>query len=203
MPLAGLRPARRPAKYGKLPCTMKEPLTAIGGLLLPGDENWQFTVQDGVITARRRNSPGVLRIRSIEQNTLPQPLDHEACLVATRWLLNLPDVEPTDRQMLQSICGPYGSFRLPAGPDLLRVWYLRRPAGLIVGVYSCPAAVANQQAAAFMAGQAAYIMTRAMFDRPSWGADEPLTQMIQESFERLENQTQPNITDDQGSAATA
>jgi hypothetical protein len=172
---------------------MKKRRIAIGGLLLPQDSGWEFSEKDSVITGRR-DGPGKLQILFTAQNVLPQPVTHDFCLQVMRFLVEV-DAEPTDCQAMESVCGPYGAAtftRTRSGTEeLVRAWYCRRPPGLIYGIYSCPLAAAHSPAYELATRQCAHIMAEVLFDRISWGAsaeDDPLTKVLLENFERLENQ---------------
>src|SRR5438309_10718259 len=126
---------------------MKERHLAIGGLLLPEVAGWAFAERDGVILGRRPEGPGRLQILHVAQNTLPQPVTHDFCLSVLRLLVEVAG-EPTDRQMMESVCGPYGAatfiraaergVRGRGEDEVIRGWYCRRPPGLIYGIFTCP-----------------------------------------------------------------
>jgi hypothetical protein len=170
-----------------MPGVMKNRRMAIGGLLLPEDPAWDLSESDGEIVGRRGDDPGRLRIMHVAQNTLPQPVTHDFCLTVLR-ILAKTEEEPTDRQMMESVCGPYGAATFLRGREVVRAWYCRRPPGLIVGMYTCPAALARGPAYQFVSGQCAHMMAEVLFDRPSWDATDPLTQVLMPNFERLETE---------------
>src|SRR5687767_10715874 len=87
---------------------MKKCHIAIGGLLLPDQGGWEFSEHRGTIIGRRNDSPGLLEILHVSQDTLPQPVTHEFCLKVLRFMIKA-EAEPTDRRMMESICGPYGA----------------------------------------------------------------------------------------------
>ena len=171
---------------------MKERRIAIGGLLLPEIGSWEFNESEGMIIGRRDNSPGWLEIIHASQDTLPQPVTHEFCLTVLRMMIKV-DEEPTDRQMYESVCGPYGAATFIRAsdkePEVLRTWYSRRPPGLIYGIFTCPQQLAQGAAYEMASRQCARIMGDVLFDRVSWGADDdPLTQVLLANFVRLENE---------------
>jgi len=172
---------------------MKQRHIAIAGLLLPEVGAWEFSELAGVITGRRNDSPGVLQILHALQDTVPQPVTHDFCLSVLRFMLKV-EGEPTDRQLMESVCGPYGAATFLRGGErgeVLRAWYCRRLPGVIYGVYSCPAESAHGPAYELVCRQCARIMSEVLFDRVSWGAsagEDPLTKVLLTNFERLENE---------------
>ena len=167
---------------------MKKRYLAIGGLLLPEDPAWKFMMQEGVIVGKRKDDPGIFQILHASQDTLPQPVTHEFCLQVLRVMLK-GEEEPTERQMGESICGPYGAATFKREREVMRGWYCRRPPGLIYGVYACPATVAKGPGYTFITARCALIMAEVLFDRASWGfEDDPLTKVLLENFERLEHE---------------
>ena len=166
---------------------MHKRVFAIGGLLLPADSAWKFVEVDGVIVGRRRNAPGMLQILHTSQDNLPQPLTHDFCLRVLQIMLKL-EAEPTDRQMRESVCGPYGAATFLKESDVCRAWYCRRPPGLIYGVYICPTAAAHGTGYSLMSADCAHIMAEVLFDRIAWGSvEDPLTEVLINNFDRLEN----------------
>lgn len=162
---------------------------AIGGLSLPANAAWEFTESDGAIVGRRMNDPGVFRIIHANQEELPQPVTHEFCLAVLRVLLKI-DEEPADRQMMESVCGPYGAATFVGQRLVTRAWYCRRLPGLIYGVYGCPTESARGEHYRFVLGQCAHMMAEVIYDRVAWGAtgsEDPLTQILLDNFERMEH----------------
>ena len=158
---------------------MNVPRIAVGGLMLGHDERWTFIVEaDGVIVGRRHDTDGSLRIRHAASNTLPGRLTHEYCLETARRMLNVPDGPIDGLDALESPTGPYGAATFVGAADVRRVWYCNRPPGMIVGVYSCPAQYAGDALYRIISGECRRIMSGAVFDRPSWGGDDPLTRVL-------------------------
>src|SRR5215212_6508579 len=87
---------------------MKERHFAIGGLLLPEVAGWGFGEMDGVILGRPPQGPGRLQILYVGQDALPQPVTHDFCLSVLHNLVRAR-VDPANRQMMESVCGPYGA----------------------------------------------------------------------------------------------
>src|SRR5690349_15283126 len=105
--------------------------TPIGGLLLEAIADWAFHVgTDGVVTARRSGDSGLLRIFSMSPDQLQQPVTHEQCLTVASALADVADARPLGTQMMESVCGPFGSVRFRRRDehgrdtdDLVRIWY--------------------------------------------------------------------------------
>lgn len=168
---------------------MKVPRIAVGGLMLEQNEKWTFDVQFGVIVGRRDNDGvGVLCIRHVERNTLPGRLTHECCLETARQMLSVPDDPMADRDARETPCGPYGAATFVGEEDVRRVWYCNRPPGMIVGVYTCPAEFARGALCNFIRRECAHMMASAIFDRPSWGGDDPLTRVLIDGLEGAEGE---------------
>ena len=160
--------------------------TPIGGLLLESLEDWAFHVgTDGVVAAQRSGDSGLLRIFSTQPNELRQPVTHEQCLSIARARADLGDTRAFATQMMQAVCGPFGSARFRRRDergretdDLVRIWYCNRPSGLIIGVYTCSLESARTSRHGFIASQCAHMIGSAIFDRPSWGGDDELTKVL-------------------------
>ena len=170
---------------------MKVVRIAVGGLMLEQNDKWNFDVQVDRIVGRRYNDTGVLCIRHVERNTLPGPLSHDYCLETARRMLNVPDGPVADVDALATPCGPYGAATFTSADDVRRVWYCNRPPGLIVGVYTCPLTLARDSLYTFIRRECAHFVATAVFDRPSWGGDDPLTRVLIDGLEELE-QKLPN-----------
>ena len=168
---------------------MKTARFAVGGLMLETNERWTFDVQLGVIVGRRHNDSGVLCIRHIERNLLPGALHHADCLETARQMLSVPDGPVADVDALATPCGPYGAATFAGTDDIRRVWYCNRPPGMIVGVYTCPLQLARDDLYRFIRGECAHFLATAVFDRPSWGGDDPLTRVLIDGLEGLERQS--------------
>src|SRR5688500_1579691 len=160
---------------------MKVPRIAVGGLMLGHDERWTFIVEaDGFIVGRRFGVDGSLRIRHAASNTLSGRLTHEYCLETARRMLNVPDGPIDGLDALESPTGPYGAATFVGAADVRRVWYCSRAPGLIVGVHICPNELARAPVYNLIRGECRRIMAGAVFDRPSWGGDDPLTRVLVE-----------------------
>ena len=180
---------------------MKQPRLAIGGLLLPEVPQWTFSQRDDEIIGRPSGGPGVLQILHVPQETMPQPVTHEYCMSVMRMVL-LTAGPPTDREMKESVCGPYGtatfvrpirSGRWRGEDELIRAWYCRRPPGMIYGLYICRKSLTHGPAYRQASAACARIMSGVLFDRVGWGdADDPLTQVLLTHFDRLENEGEPH-----------
>jgi hypothetical protein len=158
---------------------MKVSRIAVGGLMLGQNEKWTFDVQRGVIVGRRHNDDvGLLCIRHCARNTLPGPLTPEYCLEMARQMLNVPDDPVEHVEFHETPCGPYGGATFLGARDVRRVWYCNRPPGLIVGLYSCPAELARDALHALSRRECERMVANAIFDRPSWGGDDPLTRIL-------------------------
>src|SRR5688572_12251972 len=151
-----------------------------GGVVLPEhNARWTFVVQGGgVIVGRREDAEGVLCIRHAASNTLSGPLTHEYCLETARRMLNVPDGPIDGLDALESPTGPYGAATFVGAADVRRVWYCSRAPGLIVGVHICPNELARAPVYNLIRGECRRIMAGAVFDRPSWGGDDPLTRVL-------------------------
>jgi len=181
---------------------MKEMRLAIGGLLLPETPGWKFSLRehDPAIFGRPSGGPGLLQILHVPQETISQPVTHEFCILVASMVLKT-DAHPSGRVMMESVCGPYGaatfvrtiqSGRWRGEQEVVRMWYCRRPPGLIYGLYFCRKSIAHGRAYERAMATCARIMANVLFDRPAW-ADEndPLTQVLSKNFERVENQNEP------------
>jgi len=180
---------------------MKQSHLAIGGLLLPEARGWKFSERDGEIVGRPAVGPGVFRLLHVPQEIMPQPVTHEYCMAVMRMVLRVG--QPTDHHMKESVCGPYGSATfvrpIQRGPgrgkdEVIRAWYCRRLPGMIYGLYICPKAVAHGPAYEQTRAACARMMSGVFFDRVGWGhADDPLTQVLLNSFDRVENEGEPRV----------
>lgn len=161
--------------------------SAIGGLMLEENETWIFRVESDVIIGRRRNDEvGALRIRHCARNTLCGPLTHSYCIETARQMLNVPADPISYVETRETPCGPYGAATFANPREMRRVWYCNRPPGLIVGVYCCPAEFARDVLYALVCRESAHMMASAIFDRPSWGGDDPLTRVLTDGLEGAE-----------------
>ena len=158
--------------------------TSIGGMLLESVEGWSFSVRDGAVAGRRRREPGLLRIMSVAPNLLPQPLSHERCFELIEERVGAAEGTVSDRRMMQSVTGPFGSARYRRGKDVICVWYCNRPAGLIIGAYACPADLAKTPEYNLARAQCARMIATAVFDRPSWGGEDELTKCLIDQLEK-------------------
>ena len=127
-------------------------------------------------------------LRHCERNTLPGPLTHESCLETARQMLNVPDDPIADRNTQESPCGPFGAATFVGTRDVRRVWYCNRPPGLIVGVYSCAAELARDALHTFILRECSHMVAKAIFDRPSWGGDDPLTRVLVDGLDGAERE---------------
>ena len=168
---------------------MSIPRIAVGGLMLEPVEKWTFDFHGGIIIGRRYGDDvGLLCIRHVASNLLPGPLTHEYCLEVARQMLNVPDDPVAYLDALETPCGPYGAATFVGAADARRVWYCNRPPGMIVGVYSCPAQFARDALYRIIRGECRRIMAGAIFDRPSWGSDDPLTRILIDGLEGAERE---------------
>jgi hypothetical protein len=109
--------------------------------------------------------------------------------------------EPTDREMKESVCGPYGAAtfvrairrgRWRGEDELIRAWYCRRLPGIIYGIYTCRKSIAHGPEYEMTRAACARIMSEALFDRVGWGdADDPLAQAQLNMFDREEHEGDP------------
>jgi len=152
--------------------------TSIGGLLLEEVEGWTFNLERGVIAGKFRDDTGILRITTIAANKLQHPVTHEACLSHAAGLAEVADPKPSDWKMSQSITGPYGSTNFERGGDRVFCWYCCRAPGVILGTYSCPADLARAAANRWLRAQCNSMITTAVFDRRTWGADDEITRVL-------------------------
>jgi hypothetical protein len=156
--------------------------TPIGGLLLEAGDGWAFSVRDGTIAGKHGIDPGVLRVATLTSNLLPQPSTHEHCLqLAAEWV-GVSHVNAADRQLMESVTGPYGSARYRRGKDDVSVWYCTRPPGLILGAYACPVEFGRTAAARFLRAQCARMIGSAIFDRGAWGGEDELTKFVMSEY---------------------
>ena len=158
---------------------MKASRIAVGGLMLKQQDGWAFDVQSGIIVGRRDGDDvGLLCIRHCPSNTLRGPLTPEYSLEMARQMLNVPD-DPVEHADFQpGPCGPCGGATFVGAGDVRRVWYCNRPSGLIVGLYSCPAERARDAMRTLSRREGERMVVNAIFDRPSWGGDDPLTRIL-------------------------
>ena len=162
---------------------------AVGGLMLEQVEKWNFDFFGGIIVGRRDgDGVGLLCLRHIARNLLPGPLTHEYCLEVARQTLNVPDDPVANFDAMETPCGPYGAATFVGAAEARRVWYSNRPPGMIVGLYSCPAQIAGDAVSAMIRGECRRIMAGAIFDRPSWGGDDPLTRILIDGLEGAERE---------------
>jgi hypothetical protein len=154
--------------------------TSIGGLLLQPVEGWTFsTTADGGVAGIHDWDPGILRIKSIPPDRLPQPVTHDDCLRLASELAGVAqDAELQERTVKQSVTGPYGGAKYHRGKDLVCVWYCYRPAGLVFGTYGCPLELSHSADNRTIRTQCAQMILSAVFDRPAWGADDEMTRVM-------------------------
>jgi hypothetical protein len=161
---------------------------AVGGLMLEQLENWNFDLQGGIITGRRYDDDvGLLCIRHVASNLLSEPLSPTYCLEVARQMLNVPDDPVTYFDSLKTPCGPYGAATFVGAADARRVWFCNRPPGMIAGLYSCPAQLAGDTLYRLISAECRRIMAGAIFDRPSWGGDDPLTRVLLEGLKSADD----------------
>jgi hypothetical protein len=101
-------------------------------------------------------------------------------------MLNVPDDPISYVDAQDTPCGPYGAATFTSPHTVRRVWYCNRPPGLIVGAYGCPAEFASDVLYALICRESAHMMASAIFDRPSWGGDDPLTRVLMDGLEAAE-----------------
>lgn len=162
--------------------------TPIGGLLLEAVEGWRFSLRDGTIAGRRGMQPGVLRITSKWSDEFPRPVSHETCLEFAASFANVPHVMLRKQQTVASATGPFGWGSGRYGKDYVCTWYCCRPSGLIIGVYAFPITLFHESDQQDALTECARMVASALFDRPSWGADDAITRFIlaqQEAQQRL------------------
>jgi hypothetical protein len=150
----------------------------VGGLLLEAVEGWSFSVRDGVIAGKRGAQPGVLQIVTLSSNQVPNPVTHEVCLQLAAERFDIRNDRPSDVHMLESATGPVGSACYNAPKDLVCIWYVTRPAGLILGALACPAVLAKAPDFRFIRAQCSRMIGSAVFNRAEWGGEDPLTQIV-------------------------
>jgi hypothetical protein len=157
---------------------------AVGGLMLEQLEKWRFDFQGGIIVGRRQGDDvGLLCIRHVASNLLPGPITHAYCLEVARQVLKVPNDPVEYFDALETPSGPYGAATFVGAADVRRVWYSKRPPGMIVGAYSCPARFAGDAVYRITCAECRRIMSGAIFDRPSWGGDDPLTRILIDGLE--------------------
>ena len=165
---------------------------AIGGLMLGRDERWTFSVHaDGEIVGRRYNDVGALRIRCALRNTLPARLTHESCFATACRMLKVPDHPVDGVSALETPTGPYGVATIIDGVQAHRVWYCNRAPGMIVGVYTCPATSAGDNLYSTIRSECRRFMAGAIFDRPAWGGNDPLTRVLLDDPNEISERDHP------------
>jgi hypothetical protein len=162
------------------------PRIAVGGLMFEENEKWSFSLHEGVIVGMRVKDNGVLRIRHFERNALSFPIDHDNCMEAARRLLGVLPSQVSEREIFQTPTGPYGAGTFAGKNDVQRIWYCNRAPGLIIGAYSCPKEFVGDALYHLVCKEAAHLVATAVFDRPSWGGDDPLTRVLMDDLERAE-----------------
>jgi hypothetical protein len=162
------------------------PRIAVGGLMFEENARWSLSLHEGIIVGMRVKDSGILRIRQVERNLLSFQLDNENCLKAACHLLCVKPCQVSEREIHQTPCGPFGAGTFVGKSDVQRVWYTTRPSGLIVGIYSCPTEFAGDALYHMICSECAHLLATAIYDRPSWGADDPLTRILIEGIEAFE-----------------
>jgi hypothetical protein len=161
---------------------MKKSRIAVGGLMFEENQEWTLDVQAGgsIIVGRRLGDDvGLLCVRYCAADTLRGPLTHEYCLEVARVMLNVPGGDRVEQiELHEGPSGPHGAATFLGGRDVRRVFYCNRPAGLIVGVYSCPAEFARDALRNLARRESEHLLSTAVFDRPSWGGADPLTRIL-------------------------
>jgi hypothetical protein len=157
--------------------------TPIGPLLLEEVEGWRFSLRDGTIAGKRGTQPGVLRIINRNPNEITPPVNHESCLKAAAEFANVPLEMMRRQQTLSALGGPFGWGSARWGKDYVCAWYCCRPLGLIIGVYAFPVVLFHESEQQDALHECARMISSAVFNRPAWGADEPLTRFLMEQLD--------------------
>ena len=167
---------------------MMVPRIAVGGLMLVELHTaWTYSAPLGVIVGRREgDDAGVLCIRHRPRNALSGPLTPEYCLETARRMLSVPNDPIEYVESREGVCGPNGAATFVGPTAVRRVWYCNRPPGLIAGVYTCHAEFARDALRALVCRECAYTVETAIFDRPSWGGDDPLTRILMDGEEGVD-----------------
>ncbi len=152
--------------------------TPIGGLLLEAVDGWRFSLRDGTIAGRRGYQPGVLRMTSMAPNELERPITHESCVQIAAKFAHVPEAILRRGQTVASATGPFGWGSGRWRKDYLCAWYCCRPSGLIIGVYAFPMALFHERDQQDALNECAAMLSSAIFDRTSWGADDDLTRFL-------------------------
>jgi len=152
--------------------------TPIGGLLLEAVEGWRFSLRDGTVAGRRGLQPGVFRMTTKAPNELARPITHESCLQFAAQFAGVPQVILRSQQTVASITGPFGWGSGRWRKDYLCTWYCCRPPGLILGVYVFPANLFHEREQQDALNECGHMISSAIFDRPSWGADDEITRFL-------------------------
>jgi hypothetical protein len=153
-------------------------LTPIGGLVLELAEGWRFSLRDGTIAGRRGMQPGVLLLTTHGPNELERPITHESCLKFAAKFAKIPEAMLRKQQSIASMTGPFGWGSTRWGKDYVSAWYCCRPSGLIIGVYAFPVALFHDREQQDALNECSSMISSALFDRTSWGADDELTRFL-------------------------
>jgi hypothetical protein len=153
---------------------------SIGGLLLESGDGWSFSLRDGTIAGKLHDFPGVLRIAIVASNQVPQPCTHEWCLQLAKDWVGAARAKLVDVQLSESVTGPFGSASFRRGKDDVTLWYCTRAPGLILGAYGCPVPFGRTPDGRVVRARCGRMISSAVFDRTTWGAEDELTKLLVE-----------------------
>ena len=159
---------------------------SIGRVLVAAKTQWQFHMVEDVAVARRMPAGGILRVQTYHYNDLAEPASHANCLALASQFAGCATESPYNSVRLATATGPFGSASFHRRRDFVRVWYVARAAGIIVGAYTCGWTLRVKREYRSGISECESMMASAIFNRPLWGANDILTQAVIEMQEEPE-----------------
>lgn len=151
---------------------------SLGDVLLIPLGEWQFQVLPGELVGRRQPRGGMLEIQTVLHDSVEGDSHEIGLREATRVARCPPWLKPFDRIQLETPTGPFGSASFHHNNDFVCVWYCYRPIGLILGAYACAWHLHTEREYRHAIGECESMLLSAVFNRPAWGATDPLTQSL-------------------------
>jgi hypothetical protein len=119
---------------------------------------WRFYPMEDRLACRPMSGVGVLQIKPVP-DTLPACPTHEMLMAAAKeasgYNLEGPGIDKA-KEMIDG--GQAGGESFRAGRDYVRVWYHRRPEGLVLAWFACPAKRIAERSVARLIGQSDRIL---------------------------------------------
>ena len=126
----------------------------LGPFCISVPDGWRFYPMEDRLACRPLSGVGILQITMLPQDSLPTNASHEIFMhsakEASGYELEGPGIDKAKETIDQGQAGGE-SFR--AGRDFVRVWYHRRPEGLILAWFAVPIKRIAERSVARLIGQ--------------------------------------------------